>query len=94
MAFRAGIKRREIPKLKAMLEGGATVEECFKKFMVDPMAVFQFAKEWGIKVKETPESLRLKEHEAVIEAEVKRRLEVAKAAVKADAPASKGSFNK
>lgn len=94
MPLRAGIKRREIPQLKAMLEKGSTVENCFKSFQVEPGVIFQFAKDWGIKLKETPESLKLIKHEAVIEAEVKRRLEAAKEAMKKDPPGSKGSFTK
>lgn len=72
--LRDGINRRQVPQLKKALEAGTPIMTISGNFKVLPEVILAFAKDWGIKVKETPETLELEKHSATIEAEVAKRV--------------------
>lgn len=74
MPRRDGVNRRQVPQLRRMLKAGRPVSEISGEFNVEHQVVFNFAKGWGIKLKETPESIALHAHDELIEGEVSRRL--------------------
>lgn len=89
MILRSGINRRQVPQLKAELEKGTPIAELSKGFEVEPRVIFDFAKDWGIKLTETIESVALLKHEALIQAEVDRRVMALLEAKTKEAPTPK-----
>jgi hypothetical protein len=74
MPRRDGINRRQVPQLKKALNSGVPVVQIAGHFNVEVKVIFDFAKGWGIKLKETTDSIALKKHDEMIEAEVAKRL--------------------
>ncbi len=71
---RTGVNRRQVTQLRAALKAGNPVNDIAKAFNVYPEVVFNFARNWKIKVEDTPESVALIKHEATIEHEVRKRI--------------------
>ena len=74
MIPRDGINRRQVTQLKNLLVDNSDVTALAGEFNCTTETIFRFAKVWKIKLKDTPESLKIKQYEDLIEAEVERRI--------------------
>lgn len=71
---RDGVNRRQVNQVLKAIKDGGSVRDIAGAFNVEHQVVFNFAKKAGIKLKETPESVALQKHDALIESEVSRRM--------------------
>jgi hypothetical protein len=74
MRARHGVNKRQVVQLKRDLLAGVSVKTIASSYNCELEIVFAFAKGWKIKVKETPESVALEAHDAMIETEISRRM--------------------